>query len=194
MTAEHAFLLARVYLNDIVKDYPSWITTADPPFAATDPVDIDNQILSDLYGLYVSVYQKIGNRLYLTKKDQIFKYNRWVLIYDDENKLVGFALFHTHHAGLKLGLTGCVDTPSVKAALKAFLRNVFGIDKVFGEVSPPLENALKGHVPQVKSKHATRILSGKKITKYYSDGYHYKRNIQNIGEQKKMIIGKPRIR
>lgn len=71
-------------------------------------------------------------------------------------------------------------------------RKDFNVAGVFGEVSPPLEKVLRGHVPALNASDAAKVLqSSKKITRIAKDRKHYWRDIKNIGEKRKMMVGRP---
>ena len=55
-----------------------------------------------------------------------------------------------------------------------------------------METKIDGKVPVVSAAEAKTILQGK-ILVADDDGVHYKRNISNVGERRKKMVGKPRL-
>ena len=170
----------------------TWLTSSKQPFIAYDAVDIDDDLITAVYDLYRNVYGKLGGTLYMKNKYARLKYTRWIIIVDKTRQVTGFLLCREHSCGIKLGLTAAAGTKDAKAAIKDLNRKAMNVQKVFGEVSPPLENALKGYVPYVKASDAAKVLGSKhKIKRIFTDGYHYSRDISIIGLQKKVMVGLP---
>lgn len=176
--------------RDIERSDLLWLHKGGTPFIEIDDLDLPEREVNDLYALYANVYSdpKIGIKLKVKNKYGLLKYDRWVLIVKD-SKLIGFAIFRTHAWGLKLGLIGSDGTPEGRTAVKAFIRKAFKVRGVFGEVSPPLEYVLKGHAPQVDVKKAKKVLD--KDIDRNADGFHYYREVSNIGRKRKIIYGNP---
>ncbi len=189
MKEKNQFLLARISPDFIDKSSFEWVVDGRRPFMEVDPADIEDKILTNIYDLYVSVYKNIGKNLYLACKEMLLKYNRWILIVDFDEQIVGFALYRTHSHGIKLGLIGSDNSKQVKKALKKLVRRSLNVSGVFGEVSPPLEYSLKGYTPKVQAKYAHEILD--KDCKSGDDEWHYIRDIGNLKDKRKMLVGKP---
>jgi hypothetical protein len=92
---------------------------------------------------------------------------------------------------VKIGATGQNGSREARAAILAFHIDAFNTPGVYAEVSPPLETKIDGKVPVVSAAEAKTILQGK-ILVADDDGDHYKRNITNVGERRKKMVGKPR--
>ena len=170
----------------------NWITSSKKPFVEYDAVDIDDGLISAVYDLYRQVYGKLGGTFYINDKYALLKYTRWIIAVDKTGQVTGFMLGREHPFGIKLGLTAAADSKEAKAAIKDLNRKAMNVQKFFGEVSPPLENALKGHVPYIKASDAAVVLGPKhKIKRIHNDGFHYSRDISRIGPQKKVMVGMP---
>lgn len=111
---------------------------------------------------------------------------------DDKKHVAGFLLCREHKNGIKLGLTAAADSKEAKKAVVELNRKAFNVAGVFGEVSPPLEKVLRGHVPELNASDAAKVLQPlKKINRVAKDRKHYWRDIKNIGEKRKMMVGRP---
>ena len=144
--------------------------------------------------LYKQTYRKIDSKLFIQNKYALLKYTHWIILIDDGETITGFFLCSKHKKGIKLGLTAANDLEAAKEAIIDLNRKALNIPTVFGEVSPPLEKVLIGHVPEVEAKVAKQVLSPtKQITRIHKDRKHYWRKIKNIGERKKMMVGKPNL-
>lgn len=184
--------IAVIQLNSVDRRSFSWITSSNKPFVEYDAVDIDDSLIAAVYDLYRHVYGKINNTLYIQNEFALLKYTRWIILVDQSKKLAGFMLCREHPCGVKLGLTAATDSKEAKKAVVVLNRKALNVQRVFAEVSPPLENVLKGYVPLIKASDAAKVLnSSHKIKHIYKDGYHYSREISNIGKQKKVMVGKP---
>ena len=186
------YLIAVIQLRSVFSRSFNWITSSKKPFVEYDAVDIDDDLITAVYDLYRYVYGKINSTLYIQNKFALLKYTRWIILIDQSGKLAGFMLCGDHSCGVKLGLTAAIDSKEAKNSLVELNRRVLNEKNVFGEVSPPLENVLKGYVPPVKASDAAKVLNPKhKIKHIHKDGYHYTREISKIGKQKKVMVGKP---
>jgi hypothetical protein len=187
-----AYHIAVIEQSSVVRRSFNWITSSKRPFVEYDAVDIDDGLISAVYDLYRHVYGKLGGTFYINDKYALLKYTRWIITVDKTGQVTGFILSREHPCGIKLGLTAAADSKEAKAAIKDLNRKAMNVQKVFGEVSPPLENALKSHVPYVKASDAAIVLGPKhKIKHIHKDGYHYSRDISRIGLQKKVMVGMP---
>jgi hypothetical protein len=102
---------------------------------------------------------------------------------------MSFALFKTTSFGLKLGLVATTPTPSVRSAMKCFLRQVLNIEGVYAEVSDRLEQVLDGFTLIIPSTLADDLTA--KSTHPLPDGLHYERHITNVGKRSKLLVGRP---
>lgn len=186
------YRIAVIQLNWVFSRSFNWITSSKKPYVQYDSVDIDDDLITAVYDLYRLVYGKISSTLYIPNKYGLLKYTRWIILVDKSGKLAGFMLCREHPCGVKLGLTAAADSKEAKNSIVELNRKALNVQKVFGEVSPPLENVLKGHVPLVKASNAAKVLGPThKIKRIHKDGYHYSREISKIGTQKKVMVGKP---
>ena len=180
--------------TDSVHDMRSytWLTGDDEPYQEMDSIEFDDGFVVNIYGIYKDAYSRISSVLYLNDKYQLLKYTRWIVLEDSQGKIAGFFLCTDHKNGVKLGLAAAVDSKEAKIALKTLCRKAFNVEGVFAEVSPPLEKALAGHVPEVDARTAQKVLGpGKKISKIDADKKHYFREIKNIGDKRKIMVGRP---
>jgi hypothetical protein len=189
MTNLKDFLVAKIDIKNLAGDDLSWITTQSSIFDQCDMLEMINQFLDDAFLIYKKTYLKVEKKLYITQKLELLKYNRWVLVYDGD-QMVFISLYREHTKGIKLGITGTNGSNAAKNVLINFHRKAFNIDHVFGEVSPPLENVLKGHVPIVPATKSAKILE-KQISPA-PDGFYYYRSIGKLGPKKKLLVGKPK--
>ncbi len=185
--------LAVITVDSVTRQSFDWIATGGKPFVPIDPVDMPDDLLTSVYNLYRHVYSQIDRNLLIRNKHALLKYTRWVILIDDAKQVAGFALYHREHdRGIKLRLTAAADSKEAKKAVVELNRKAFNVNGVFGEVSPPLEKAVKGHVPELKSSVAQKVLSpSKKICRADKDGKHYWRKITSVGERRKMMVGLP---
>jgi hypothetical protein len=171
-----------------------WLATGSKPFIKLDSVDFNDSLLVSVFNLYRHVYGQINKNLFIQKKEALLKYTRWVILIDDRKQIVGFMLCREHDHGIKLGLTAAVNSIEAKNAIVELIRKAFNVKGVFGEVSPPLENKIKGYVPELEASVGVRVIKhSKKINRVDTDQKHYWREINNIGEQRKMMVGRPDI-
>lgn len=171
-----------------------WLTDDGAPYIKMDVLDFDDEFLENIYKIYKNTYSKISSDLYLTDKYQLLKYTRWIVLVDSYRNVTGFFLCTDHNGGVKLGLTAAINLKEAKAALKTLCIKAFNVNGVFAEVSPPLEEALIPNVPEVDAEIAQKVLGPeKKFSNIDADGKHYSRIIKNIGNKKKMMVGRPRL-
>jgi hypothetical protein len=188
------YRIAIITIDSVKRRSFGWLATGGKPFAQFDPADIDDDLLTSVFNLYRHVYSKIDPNLFIRDKFALLKYTRWVILIDDEKNIAGFLLCREHDYGIKLGLTAAADSKKAKEAVVDLNRKAFNVAGVFGEVSPPLEKKLKGHVPELKASVAAKVMQPlKRITRVDKDRKHYWREIKNIGEQRKMMVGRPLI-
>lgn len=188
MTLLKDFLVAKVDVDCVEDDDLSWITSSDHPYEHIDITDLFDQYIDAAFEIYKTTYLKIEKLLYITEKENLIKYNRWVLFYEND-KMVAISLYRHHDYGEKLGVTGTDDSTKAKRALVSFHKKVFNIHKIFGEISPPIEKAIYADIPKVPALKAKNILQ--KNIKPHKDGFHYYRIIKNIGPKRKVLVGKP---
>ncbi len=152
------YFLATIDAKYVSRSKLDWLTTKKKPFRAVDMFEIIDTLIDPIFAIYKATYTaKVGQKLYIAKKEGLLKYNRWVVLVDGGN-IIGFALYHDHPCGIKLGLTGCKDIRSIKKSLIIFQIKAFSKNGVFGEISPPIELVLDGNVPTVKSRDAEKVL------------------------------------
>jgi len=186
------YRIAVITIDSVKRRSFDWLVTGGKPFVQFDPADIDDSLLTSVFNLYRQVYSQIGPNLFIRDKYALLKYTRWVILIDDEKHIAGFLLCREHEHGIKLGLTAAADAKEAKKAVVELNRKAFNVAGVFGEVSPPLEKTLKGHVPELKASVAAKVMKPlKKITRVDKDRKHYWREITNIGEHRKMMVGRP---
>jgi hypothetical protein len=153
------YLVARLIATEVCDDM-SWLTGEEWPFRSVDPIDFETD---KVFALYEEVYRKIDTALNVSAADELLEFTRWVLITDEQGGLMAFVCFKMTESGLKLGLTASTDAELARSALKRVLRNALNLDGVYGEISPPVEFALVGYVPEVPCELAQAIL-GKAVT------------------------------
>lgn len=186
------YRLAVITIDSVKRRSFGWIATGSKPFVQLDPADIDEVLLNSVFNLYHHVYSQINPNLLIRNKYLLLKYTRWIILVDGAKNLAGFLLCREHDHGIKLGLTAAADSKEAKKAIVEINRKVFNVAGVFGEMSPPLEKKLKGHVPELKASDAAKVLGpSKKITRIDKDGKHYWRKIKNVGVRRKMMVGRP---
>ena len=183
------FLIAKIDLTFAARSDFAWVVTEQGPYKNIDAIDIDESLLSEVYRIYRSTYAKIDPKLYIRSKEGLLKYNRWILIYDESQRLVAFALYRDHPFGIKLGLTASSGSSEAKSQLIRMHRRALNQSMVFAEVSPPLENVLSDRVPKLLAEDSARVLGVDLLPD--SDQYHYFRKIGRIGTKRKILVGKP---
>ena len=95
------------------------------------------------------------------------------------NEPDAFAFFKYHPNGFKLGIIAAnFPNAAAKNAVIDFLRLVFCVRGVFGEVSDRIEKRLKGRVPIVDPKLAEMVLKPKKILEFDQNRYPLFRDIE----------------
>jgi len=192
MSSDNLFLIARVSV-DALLDNLEWVTSTHAPYQAVDPIDLYDELLDAVFDMYRTTYGAIDERFNIPYKHALFEYNRWLLIEDDDGKLLGFVLIKTTSFGLKIGLIASDRSDSGRKAVRDFNERVFFIESVYAEVSEAMERIVsKAKVPRVTAVDARKILADKKL-KAHDDGYHYTRSITGIGERVKIMVGKPDI-
>ncbi len=190
MGTANLFLVARVNA-EVLDATLDWVTAADAPYQAFDPIDFDDDLLESVFEMYVATYSVIDNRFNISNKYALFEYNRWLLIEDNDGNLLGFVLLKTTTAGLKVGLTAANKSPFGKKVIRGFHEKVFFVAGVYAEVSDAMETIVsKADVPKVKAIDAMKVLEGKQL-KAHEDGYHYTRSITGIGDRVKIMVGNP---
>lgn len=170
------------------------MTSTDAPYEAIDPVDLDDELLDAVYGMYRFTYGAIDERFNIPDRHALFEYDRWLLIDDDAGGLLGFVLLKTTAFGLKIGLAASDRSAEGRSAVRSFHERVFFVDGVYAEVSDAMERiASKNDAPRVTAAVAQLVLADKKL-EAHEDGYHYTRSITGIGDRLKIMVGKPDVR
>ncbi|MDD5307034.1 MAG: hypothetical protein PHU25_06905 [Deltaproteobacteria bacterium] len=191
MDSDSSFLVARVRVDALIEDDLEWITSTESPYQPVDPIDFDEEELEAIYNLYVKTYGKIDNRLNIKDKYGLFEYNRWLLVLDANDNLLGFVLLKTTAFGLKIGLASSDQSAEGRKAVREFHEKAFFVEGIYAEVSDALERiVIKKSVPRVLASDAEKILAEKALD-IDADGYHYSRLITGVGDRKKMMVGRP---
>jgi hypothetical protein len=165
--------------------------SGEPPFKAINLFDIEQTTIDRIWNLYTKAYGGYSKNLFFRNVFSYQKYARWILFLNHNKNLDAFAFFKEHPNGIKLGIASADFTnTAAKTAVIDFLRLVFCVKGVFGEVSDRIEKRLKGHVPVVDPKLSEVILKPKRI-KLEKNGTHYSRGLKNVGRVKKMMVGIP---
>ncbi len=185
---DNTFLIAMLQYNSDYRSNIEWIVDQESPYKTVDPIAVPDDLLEHIYSLYKNEYSRISPKLLLNDKDALFEYNRWILLENDEDNVCAFFLYKTKSYGLKLGITATDQSSFAKKALIKFHIKAFNISGVVGEISPPLEDKIINEVPRMPAAKAAHIID-KKIT-LHGDGYHYYRDIKNVGRRKKILVGK----
>ncbi len=186
------YRLAVINIDTVKRRSFSWIATGGKPFVQLDPADIDDDLLTSVFNLYQHVYSQIDSNLFIRDKYALLKYTRWVILIDDAKHVAGFLLCREHNHGIKLGLTAAADSKEAKKAVVELNQKAFNVVGIFGEVSPPLEKVVRGHVPELDASVAAKVMNQpKKITRVDKDRKHYWRKITNVGVRRKMMVGRP---
>lgn len=173
------------------KDDLNWVVSGAPPFRAINLFDIEQSTIDRIWDLYTKAYSGYSKNLFFCNVFSYQKYARWILFLNDTKNIDAFAFFKKHQNGIKLGIISANFTNSdAKSAVIDFLRLVFNVKGVFGEVSDRIEKRLEGYVPVVDPKLAKEILNPKKI-QIDKNGTHYSRDLKNVGIVKKVMVGKP---
>lgn len=181
------FLVARISPSD--HDDVAWLAGEGPPYVQEDPLDFAmGEEIQELFRLYENVYRPLDPLNVLTP-EQLIEFNRWILIIDEKEKIVGFVALKTTAAGIKLCLTATDGSRSAKSTVKSLNRNGLNIPGVYAEVSGKLEKVVIDHVPVVDQVLVEQVLM--KPVKPDKDGRHYSREIKNIGRKRKILVGRP---
>lgn len=186
------YKIAIIAVDSVKRRSFSWLAAGGKPFIQLDPADIEDDLIDSVFNLYKNVYSQINTTLLIRDKYALLKYTRWIILIDDKKHTVGFLLCREHKNGIKVGLTAASDSKEAKKAVVELNRKAFNVAGVFGEVSPPLEKVLRGHVPELSASDAAKVMQpSKKINRVAKDGKHYWRGIKNIGVKRKMMVGRP---
>lgn len=184
------YFLARISIRQATSRSLRWVPSDRMPYQKIDPIDIAQATVDEVFTMYSTAYGGLGDPLNVQEPGALFEHDRWVLIEDAGGALVGFALFKTTSHGVKMCVSATDGSRPAKAGLKALLRRVFNVDGVYAEVSDPVESIVKDHAPHVPVDVAAEVLSPKTIVSA-GDGYHYERQISNVGSRTKLMVGKP---
>lgn len=183
----------------LVQTDVGWITKDDSSnYQRIDSIDLPQEMIDKVFDLYqksYSPYTSQGVPPLFTGSDQLLKYNRWILVYSDDDpdkNIVSFFLFKTTDYGLKSGITGSNGARPINSMVKKFKVKSLNLKNVFGEVSGRLEEIIIKEVPVVDYRTAKKILShfGKTDVKQKT-GNHYSRSIGNLGVVTKIMVGNP---
>ena len=182
------FLVAKIAHSTSCADI-AWLAGEEQPYTSIDPIDfVAGEEIQEVFHLYENVYRLLDPLNVLTP-EQLLEFNRWVLIVDAKDKIIGFVALKTTASGLKLCLTATDGSVAAKSAVKALNRNGLNVPGVYAEVSGKLEKVVEGYVPVVDQSLVERILQ--KSVKPDKDGRHYFREIKNVGLKRKILVGRP---
>ena len=195
------FLVASLSIDGASSGSTDWVVGAGTPYRPIDVIDFPAATLERVHSIYRDVYDRLGP-LMISSPDELFKYDRWFLIYGvdavpqdsfpPEQDLAAFALCRQTSVGMKLGLMARSSQPGAQAILK-FAVSMLHVPGVFAEVSDRPETYLAGRVPIVNASDAIRILRrlGHPDVERTRD-QHYTRMIQGVGRREKLMVGLPR--
>jgi hypothetical protein len=169
----------------------SWLSKDKAPFTPIDFLNIPPLIIRQTYLLYKAIYSKFDKTLLIQHEDLLIEFTRWVIFKDKSNLVAAFALYKKNQCGVKMCLTGSIDDKNVKDFMIKWHRKTLKINGVYSEVSPSIENILRSYVPEVKASDAQKVLGPNKKIAPSKDGYHYARNLSNIGNREKLWSGNP---
>lgn len=178
----------------------NWMTNDnDSHYKEIDPLDFSQELLDPVYSLYrdsYAQYAKSGGNTLISSAFGLLKYNRWIILYDDNDpsrEAIGFSIFKTSDYGIKAGLTGSNGGKPAKRKLISFKISSLNQVRIYGEISGRLEEIIIDHVPTVPFSEAEKILNrlGKSDVKK-DDGDHYLRRIGSLGIVKKIMVGLPK--
>lgn len=197
----HLFLYAKIPLAS-GNTNTQWLTLDNSlHYVNCDILDFSfspAKYLSQVFDLYRHAYAQYidkGVEPLITEKEQLLKYNRWVLFHhpDDPDVIVGFTLFRTTPCGLKSALGGRLSTVAgAGKMLLLFKIDAFHVAGIFGEISGALEKAIIKQVPVVPFITARKVLEvlGKRDVVVVGDD-HYSRVIGHLGCMTKVMVGRP---
>ncbi|MGH7435998.1 MAG: hypothetical protein ACRENE_10025 [Polyangiaceae bacterium] len=196
--AEGQFLVARITVDEAKAPGPaSWTASARTPYRAIDPLDFPIAERDRVFELYRRSYARDAPKVAgapqfnIDSPDGLFEYNRFILITDDTGTIVAFVLAKDRAAGVKICVTGTDGSKGARSAVVALHVAALNATGVYAEVSGRMEAVLSSQVPSVPASRATDVLEGKTLVPHY-DGIHYTREITNLGQQTKRLVGKPR--
>ena len=123
----------------MARESAEWLTDdINNQFTSVDILDFPQNLAAQTFSLYERTYQRYAdeadNQLF-SQSWELYKYNRWILFYedDDPDKIVAlFALFNTTSDGLKGCLTGSNGARDCKKSL-IILRSIPLMSKVSTE-------------------------------------------------------------
>ncbi len=185
---DNTFLIARIRINSKNCTNLNWIVEQVSPYKEFDPFAVPDKLLEHIYLLYKQTYKSLDSKLLIKDKYALFKYNRWILLENEDGDVCTFMLYSSKNYGIKLGITASDDSRIAKKALIMFHIKAFNVVGVIGEISPPLEGKIIDHVPKIKTSQVSHIID--KEIKPLTGGYHYKRQIADLGAKTKRLVGK----
>ncbi|KJR41855.1 hypothetical protein MCHI_002232 [Candidatus Magnetoovum chiemensis] len=191
------FLIAHLTIEELSNKSLDWLRDkhTNAYFKIVDFLSPNYSTDQDkIYELYKIAYEETarieGHGLLLDDKNKLIDYNKWVII-TDSNVYKACALIKDHKHGLKLCIIGNDGTLEGKGIAVCFSRSALNINGVFGEFSGKIEQRLIDYVPKVKVGYAAKILEGKVVEKL--DDYYYQRDIGDIKNMRKIMLGKPNV-
>lgn len=186
---ESRFLVAHLLYTAPWKGSTSWVAQDAPPYEQYDPIDVPTTLLESMFSLYRDTYRRVDRSLNVPSPLAFFDFSRWILLHDHEDRMQAFILLRTTTAGLKVGIVASTRQRAVASALKCLLRQILNIDGVYAEVSDRMEQVLIDFVPIIQCEFASQLVS--KPARPTGDGYHYERQITNVGPRTKLLVGRP---
>jgi len=167
----------------------------------TDILDMPEELVNVVFSQYQASYENVDETprpKLIQDADGLFKYNRWILFYEDNDPnqtVICFCLYKTTDFGLKSTLGGSDGSKAGKRCMLTFKTTAFNTDGVYGEISGPLERCIIHDVPVVPIEKTKKLLNelGKTGIEECDDN-HYSRIIGSLGSIEKIMVGKPHIR
>ena len=150
--------------------------------------DFEEDVRPAVWGMFTATYAKIG--LTLDHPGELDEYDIWDLYEDADGNFIAFRLSKTTPRGEKLGLVGSDGSRTGRAAVKDYVAGGFFQPEHYAEVSHRMQElAFEAGAPVVCAAYASEVLN--KPIASEADGIHYRRNIKNVGEVTKVLVGRP---
>lgn len=183
----NSLLIARFCIDSKEYSNLNWLVELVNPYKEFDSIEVPDKLLEHIFFLYKQAY-KSDSKLLIKDKYALFKYNRWILLENEDGNICTFMLYSSKNYGIKLGITASDGSRIAKKALIMFHIKAFNVVGVIGEISPPLEKKIIDEIPKIKASKVSAIID--KVIISLKDGYHYKREITNIGKKIKILVGR----
>jgi hypothetical protein len=141
-----------------------------------------------VWDMMVSTYAKLG--LILDRPSELDEYNVWDIYEDVDGRFIAFRLGKTTPFGIKGGLVGSDGSRTGRTAIKQYVAEWYLEPGHYSEVSHRMQElAFAAGAPVVCAAYASEVLHKPVIPE--PDGVFYRRVIKNVGEVKKVIVGRP---